>query len=743
MPRSKKVFILGVSLILILMVVLGCLPGMKVSIPFNCQPFVSKIQSLLPGAKKAAGTSTAGIGPSRPHPTVKTGDMTTGPKVDSAQQAVNSTGGTISIVKPGDPLDGFAISVPPKSFTDSRIFKISSAPITGNTFGGDINPVSPMITVENGSGYSDEVMYVRVPVRVPDGNFAMGFIYDEKTRQLEGMPMVGRDDGSITLATRHFSNFFISIIEKALLKKDTDSGFRPGIDDWQFTNYGSYIAPGGHCEGQSISAMWYYCTQPDGKDMCLFERYDNNGEKPATPDLWQDDSLGYRFSSVIQAEPKLQSARDLWTNLGGKQWQLINNKWELKDIQGIGDENIFSLFSYSIRATGEPQEVVIWSSAGGGHSMIVYKMVGNALYICDPNYPGNTDRKIIYYAGDGKFKPYNSGANKKEIDAGNGKAYESIQYSGKSTLVSWDVIAKRWAELKNKSVGNDKFPQYALSVAGLAGTMTPLVDGYTTGQKMLTIKTNSNTIGVYIYRDGAELKFDNSGAIELKPGDNKVGIYVVGLINNNWQYIDFKYFNVKYEDANCKTPLPREILAKLQKTTKFKCELLNLPTTIVGSGSMQKWVPGFKFTKHFYVPGNAISVGGDGAMDITWSGTSFSGGGTKDYPDKLTGSVCYGGGNVLVSFDYATNDPRDNLQMSVKNLPCDPKYFMDPKYAGGGISRLQYINTEAPVVKTYVTKLEWKSHEERATFNGPTEVWDASLTARDWSAQCGFDLVIY
>lgn len=59
MSRSKKVFIIGISLVLILMVVLGCLPGLKVSIPFNCQPLVSKVQSLLPFANKAAGTVQA------------------------------------------------------------------------------------------------------------------------------------------------------------------------------------------------------------------------------------------------------------------------------------------------------------------------------------------------------------------------------------------------------------------------------------------------------------------------------------------------------------------------------------------------------------------------------------------------------------------------------------------------------------------------------------------------------------
>ena len=312
MSRSMRIFIAGISLVLVLIVLLGCVPNKQGRLFLCCCPAFEQDTVDAPWRQKAgqppataAGSQTqASAGPTRPHPPVRTGDITTGPKVDLASQSVDSSGGTIAVSRPGDPLDGFVINVPPQSYPDSRTFKVSSAPITKQTFGDDINPVSPMISVDNGGGYSDEIMYVRVPVKVPDDYFAMGFLYDEKSKQLEGMPLVGMDAESVTVATMHFSNFFISMIEKALLSNDIDSGFRPGIDDWQFTNRGSYIAPGGHCEGQSLSAMWYYCTQPDGNGACLYGRYDNNGNQPATPSLWQDDSLGYRFCSVIQKEKR-------------------------------------------------------------------------------------------------------------------------------------------------------------------------------------------------------------------------------------------------------------------------------------------------------------------------------------------------------------------------------------------------------------------------------------------------------
>lgn len=735
MPRSKKVFIAGISIILALMVILGCLPGKQHPVSLSCAPLISKMQSLLPGTKKAGQTTasaSAGTGPTRPHPPVRTGDITAGPKTELASQPVGASGGTVAVNKTGDPLDGFVVDVSPQAYTDGRTFKISSAPITKQSFGSDINPISPMITVENGGGYSDTPMYVRVPVKVPEGNFAMGFIYNEKTKQLEGMPLVGSDTESVTVATRHFSNFFISMIEKTLLKKDSDSGFRPGIDDWQFTNYGSFIAPGGHCEGQSLSAMWYYCTQPDGNGACLYNRYDNNGDKPATSAIWQDDSLGYRFASMVQTEKHAQFTDAFWDNLAGVDWQLVNNSWQIKHIAGIGDENILNLFSYSIRATGEPQEVGIYSNAGGGHAMIVYKVVGNALYVSDPNYPGNTDRKIIFYSGEGKFKPYNSGANKKEIEAGNGKSYENIQYLAKSTVVPWDKIAGHWATLKNKTVGNDKFPQYVLNVVDEQGGTTPLTDGYIAKKKTFTVRPASNTQGILYFRDGTELKHDNNGSVELNSGNNLLGIWIMGKVGTDWQYIDFKYFNVKFDDGKCKTPPPASVLAKLQKSTKFAFAINNVPCTVDSSGSLNKWVPGFVKSRSFVVPYNYNYFEWKDPAVITWSGNNFSYvGKVEGYPDKLTGHVCYTGSKVLLSFDYELlyKDHRNSYKVSAKDIPLNDPDDHGEKLGARNIKPgiWQYNITGTKGVNGYMTKLEWAGHEERK-MGDQVRTWDFKMT---------------
>jgi hypothetical protein len=522
---NKSTYIILASILILSLVLSACIGSPSKSTPSASAP---------------AGTFN--------NPSARKGTITTGQKVDAVTQSVDTSGGTIAFSKQGDPLDGLVINIPAQSYSAKSNFKVTYAPITNQTFGNDIKPASPLITVDNGGAIADKMIYMRIPAKVPQGYFAMGFIYDAKTGHLEGLPLVASDADSVTIGTTHFCDLFLGMIDKALLKNDIDSGFKPKVDDWQFTNFGSYIAPGGHCEGQSVTAMWYYCTKPDGSDAHLYGRYDNNGEKPATSGFWQDDSLGYRFASMAQ-KSIVNMVDHFWQNIQGKKWIKENDKWKMVDAPlGISDDMEWDLFAYSMRATGEPQLVNIWSNAGGGHAMVVYRIKDEQLYIADPNYPGNTERIIEYKSG--KFSPYNSGANADEIAKGNGKTYEKIMYIAKTTVISWDGIDAYWSQLKNKLVGNDKFPVYKLVYQDDKAQWIPLADGTIVPFDAISIAVTSLTAGVTmglnVYRDGENLVPDDKRNYDLKPGNNKLGMHIQGKVDDNWKYIDFKYVNVIY-----------------------------------------------------------------------------------------------------------------------------------------------------------------------------------------------------
>ena len=459
----------------------------------------------------------------------------TGESIPVASQSIDTAGGVLTVTDPGGPLDGMTIDVPAGAMPAPTRFDVDYTPISG-PIAPNVDPLTPLITVDNGGAFADDVMTVTIPVTIPAGYFAMGFFVDENGK-LEGMPLVAETPTSITVATAHFSSFFIAMIADSLLTGTIDTGFRPMTDDWQFANRGSYIAPRGHCAGQSLTAMWYYIERAQQGASTLWNRFDNNGDAPATPDFWQDDSLGYRLASVVQKDID-------WTN-----WV----RTAFKALGAADDPLNWNAFLYAMLVTGEPQYVAIYNNTvGGGHAMIVYKADADSgtLYIADPNYPGNSSRKI-QYAG-GAFSPYNSGANRAEIDAGRGKAYEEIRYFAKTALVDWSQIAARWDEFDLATIGDGVFPLYALALFDDSGGVVRLTDGMAISGDKLDVEAVSLdpalSLGWFVYRDGERLTLTD-GKIDLLEGDNRLGFYVLGEVDGKWKYIDFQWVTVRRAGA--------------------------------------------------------------------------------------------------------------------------------------------------------------------------------------------------
>ena len=459
-----------------------------------------------------------------------------GSSIPVTSQSIGAAGGVLSVSNPGGPLDGMTVNVPAGAMPGPTQFDIEYTPITG-PIAPNVDPLTPLITVDNGGTFADDIMTVTIPVTLPAGHFAMGFFVDENGK-LEGMPLVAETPTSITVATAHFSIFFIAKIAESLLTGTIDTGFRPMTDDWQFPNMGSYIAPHGHCAGQSLTAMWYYIERTLNGTSTLWNRFDNNGDAPATPDLWQDDSLGYRLASVVQEDID-------WENWVRKAF---------KELGAADDPLNWNAFLYAMLVTGEPQYVAIYNNTvGGGHAMIVYKADANTgtLYIADPNYPGNSSRKILY--ANGAFSPYNSGANKAEIDAGKGKAYEEIRYFAKTALVDWSQIAARWDEFVLGTIGDGIFPAYRLTVHDDSGGSVPLTNGMVISSDKLGVRVASPdpaaSVGLLVYRGEELLRFDSNKKLPLLEGDNRLGIYVLGKVDGDWEYVDFQWVTVRRAGA--------------------------------------------------------------------------------------------------------------------------------------------------------------------------------------------------
>jgi hypothetical protein len=476
-----------------------------------------------------------------------------GTLVNVTSQPVGSSGGTINILTAGNPLRGMQITVPPNSYSATKTFEISYAQIENHKLGSNFNPLSPLIKISNGGGYAENPINIKIPIKKTKDDFAIGFLYDASTGKLEALPLLDVNDSSVTVNTRHFSstrstlgkglindqsftNLVVSSIKESVLLGQTviSSGFTPGVDDWEFINYGSFITEG-HCAGQSMTAMWYFYEKKLNGAPQLFHRYDtiNKSEDPSF--VWYDNPLGYRFASTIQEDFNWQG------------W--IRNV----NIQSYLEPITWKTFIAAMLITGQPQLIIIKNRAtNDGHAMIVYKIgvTEGILYIADPNYPNNRHttgassvRNIKYI--NGKFQPYDS-----FLKAGEpGITFDQFAFFGKTANIDWTKISKRFSELENKTIGNDRFPTYKLKYK-LNTERIELKDTLTTSLELLDVSIEysdaiKGTRSIVINENGE--KYKDPLKINLELGKKKYGFYLEGRSPDKFvnSFINFRWITIE------------------------------------------------------------------------------------------------------------------------------------------------------------------------------------------------------
>lgn len=482
-------------------------------------------------------------------------------------QTIAPSGDTLSVN--GGGISGATLIIPANAYQKPVRFTLSTTPIISHEFGQNFNPITPLITIDNGHQFANEMMFFKIPIHISADEFAMAFYYDTLSGKLEGIPCTNIQQDSITIATKHFSGVVVTKIRGVALQDlNLSTGFTPGIDDWQFVNYGSYIAPSGHCAGQSISEMWYYLEQKiKGQKPSLFGLYDDNGKFKQTPNFWEDDSWGYRFASTIQK-------RINWDSASFKSYTALAK---------LGDDRSFKAFAYSMMLTGRPQFVGIYSvdSTGnikGGHAIVAYRISGNKIYVADPNYPGKADRSITFDAAKNQFVPYSSGLNATDINNGKDMVFNSIIYYAVSSMIDWNTVGKEYQNLLDGKAGDDYFPEYKLELLKsvnpdtgeetwgdcpdfiqtkleetakvaekYAGMLVFRIKGdtpyqYTTGYEDTSPVTKREALG----NNDGEVRYE----MKLKKGVTDIGFLQEYNTTSGMQYGDFKRVHVIYDSVD-------------------------------------------------------------------------------------------------------------------------------------------------------------------------------------------------
>jgi hypothetical protein len=160
----------------------------------------------------------------------------------------------------------------------------------------------------------------------------------------------------------------------AALNAPIMSGFVPGTDDWEFHNYGTFLAPDGICAGMSISAMYYYYRfRQAGR--ALNRQYDKFRA------LEWDNPQGERFASMVQTGQNWANAQSWLGTVAAYARQ-----------SGISyDQLMYQTAAMTIKVTRQPQLMALMPPlpfTGGGHAVVAYGVNNGSVLYADPNQPG-------------------------------------------------------------------------------------------------------------------------------------------------------------------------------------------------------------------------------------------------------------------------------------------------------------------------------------------------------------------
>jgi hypothetical protein len=321
--------------------------------------------------------------------------------------------------------------------------------------------------ISNGQDYANDLVTLTMPLSVADDDAVMPFYYDQAGNQLEPITMVERTASTATLSTRHFTRDLMALpgnsaavsalrsamasgfgsvkvvwvkTSKQKLVGTFDSGFRPGVDNWEFENRGSYASPLGECEGMSITSMYYYYFQKLGGKPPLYHQYDLT-----LPNVL-DNVQGIRFAGAVQLDYEDRFHAGL---------QQLKSLQQQAKAKGTKAEDLTSIWILmTLKLTGQPVLLTL-DGAVGAHAVVAYgaQSTGTQTTVrfADPNFP-TVGRTMTFTSG--ALTPIELST---KVGASGGTFTEAYALSVTSE-VPLSKISSRFSEFTQQKAGLGRYP---------------------------------------------------------------------------------------------------------------------------------------------------------------------------------------------------------------------------------------------------------------------------------------------
>jgi hypothetical protein len=469
--------------------------------------------------------------------------LTTGPPVQLTSMTVDATGGEISVTDDTSPLTGLSVFVPEGAYTAPTTFRIAYESILAHTLPSGFEPAAPLIDIDHGPTRAETPFGVAIPVEIPEGYFGMAFFYDRQSGALEGIPCLAQNSRMLWVATQHCTPILPARVPITTLDSlKINTGFTPGVDTWQFQNWGSYISGGGNCSGMSLSSMWYYAYGKPIDHVPLHDKYDAWAleSELATPGFDLDDDSAIKLCSVAQKNlTAIHSFDDL----------LKHYSWGADTM--TGDAATFYSIAASFKAYDKhPVYLVVENTTdGNSHAVVCYRIDGHTLYVADPNHPADRNRTISYTPGstlpEGRLGPYKANQSLWEELLGLQRTYDRVHFRGRTSIFNMVEIGKLWNDMAAGGIGQGKFPslRYLIVERDAAGSITrtselSTLTSFEAERASVEVALDASfeaRFHLYKYESLPDVVAHSSRkdekemlTIQLSPGENLIGLHVEG-----------------------------------------------------------------------------------------------------------------------------------------------------------------------------------------------------------------------
>lgn len=131
-------------------------------------------------------------------------------------------GGILEINSAGTPFSGLRLTIPAGAFKTAGTWRIGvSASMPNVTLPAGFTVVGPALRIETTQGRADRMMTIRIPVQQVPGSLSVFLMFDPARNRMEMIPIIGRDQSSVTLGGSHFN-------PSLLLGPEQATAFRAG-----------------------------------------------------------------------------------------------------------------------------------------------------------------------------------------------------------------------------------------------------------------------------------------------------------------------------------------------------------------------------------------------------------------------------------------------------------------------------------------------------------------------------------